>query len=67
LTDGSAWIVGAGCIESMMIAMAWQPHTVRGFCAGIKKRRRISMGGLRVPAIESGAKSETVYHIVSGD
>jgi hypothetical protein len=45
-------------------AMAWQPHTVRGFFVGVQKRLGLTVTGEKVPATEPGAKAQTIYRIV---
>jgi hypothetical protein len=48
-------------IEAMMKAMGWQSHSVRGFLAGVvRKRLKLKLGSKKVDG-------NRVYQIVSGD
>ena len=48
-------------IEAMMKATGWQPHSVRGFLAGVvRKRLKLKLGSKKVDG-------NRVYQIASGD
>ena len=48
-------------IAAMMKATAWQQHSVRGFLAGVvRKRLKLKLGSTKVDG-------NRVYHIASGD
>jgi Protein of unknown function (DUF3489) len=48
-------------IEAMMKATGWQPHSVRGFLAGVvRKRLKLKLGSKKVDG-------NRVYRIASGD
>ncbi len=48
-------------IEAMMKATGWQPHSVRGFLAGVvRKRLKLKLGSKKVDG-------DRVYQIASAD
>jgi len=59
-------VYGAALTGSGLPGLGWQPHTVRGFLAGLKKRQGIAVEVLdrvrQVGPIEQGSKGSYSVH-----